>query len=104
MAEVGIAYVRIGEFAWSKLEPTPGYLQFDWIIRSMDVLGRHGLKVIFCTPTATPPRWMVDKHPDMLAVDANGRQKGFGSRRHYDFSHLGYRRRPSRAGRLADRQ
>jgi beta-galactosidase len=96
MAEVGIAFVRIGEFAWSKLEPTPGDLRLDWIIRSMDVLGRHGLKVIFCTPTATPPRWMVDKLPDMLAVDVQGRQKGFGSRRHYDFSHLGYREESAR--------
>ena len=91
MAEVGISIVRIGEFAWSRLEPTPGNVQFDWLIRAMDVLGRHGLKVIFGTPTATPPRWMVDKHPDMLAVDASGRRKGFGSRRHYDFSHPGYR-------------
>jgi len=91
MAEVGITFVRIGEFAWSRLEPTPGNLQFDWLIRAMDVLGRHGLKVVFGTPTATPPRWMIDKHPDMLAVDAHGRRKGFGSRRHYDFSHLGYR-------------
>lgn len=91
MAEVGITFVRIGEFAWSRLEPTPGDLRFDWMIRAMDVLGRHGLKVIVGTPTATPPRWMIDKHPDMLAVDKEGRQKGFGSRRHYDFSHLGYR-------------
>jgi beta-galactosidase len=100
MAEVGITFVRIGEFAWSKLEPAPGNLQFDWLIRAMDVLGRHGLKVIFGTPTATPPRWMVDKHPDMLAVDRNGRQKGFGSRRHYDFSHLGYRDESARITRL----
>ncbi|WP_291375380.1 beta-galactosidase [Devosia sp.] len=91
MAEVGIKYVRIGEFAWSRLEPAPGDLRLDWMIRAMDVLGAQGLKVIVGTPTATPPRWMIDKHPDMLAVDANGRQKGFGSRRHYDFSHLGYR-------------
>lgn len=91
MAEVGIQWVRIGEFAWSRLEPTPGNLQFDWLIRAMDVLGQHGLKVVFGTPTATPPRWMIDKHPDMLPVDAQGRPKGFGSRRHYDFSHLGYR-------------
>ena len=94
MAEVGITWVRIGEFAWSKLEPTPGNLTFYWIIRAMDVLGRHGLKVVFGTPTATPPRWMVDKHPDMLAVDARGQRKGFGSRRHYDFSHLGLMARP----------
>ncbi|HWU17897.1 MAG TPA: beta-galactosidase [Devosia sp.] len=100
MAEVGIKFVRIGEFAWSRLEPTPGELRFDWLIRAMDTLGRHGLKVVFGTPTATPPRWMVDKHPDMLAVDASGRQKGFGSRRHYDFSHLGYREESARITRL----
>ncbi|MEO5807202.1 beta-galactosidase [Devosia sp.] len=100
MAEVGITFVRIGEFAWSKLEPTPGNLTFDWLIRAMDVLGSHGLKVIFGTPTATPPRWMIDKHPDMLAVDAQGRQKGFGSRRHYDFSHLGYREECARFVKL----
>ena len=100
MAEVGIKYVRIGEFAWSRLEATPGNLTFDWIIRAMDVLGRHGLTVIFGTPTATPPRWVVDKHPDMLALDVHGRRKGFGSRRHYDFSHLGYREECARIARL----
>ncbi|WP_108397428.1 beta-galactosidase [Devosia submarina] len=100
MAEVGISFVRIGEFAWSKLEPSPGELRFEWIIRAMDVLGRHGLKVIFGTPTATPPRWMVDKHPDMLPIGRDGRRKGFGSRRHYDFSHLGYREEAARITRL----
>ncbi len=100
MAEVGIKFVRIGEFAWSRLEPTPGNLQLDWMIRAMDVLGKHGLKVIVGTPTATPPRWMVDKHPDMLAVDAQGRRKGFGSRRHYDFSHLPYREEAGRITRI----
>jgi beta-galactosidase len=91
MAEIGIVYVRIGEFAWSRLEPSPGALTFDWLGEAMDVLGRHGLKVILGTPTATPPRWIVDKHPDMLAVAADGHVRGFGSRRHYCFSHLGYR-------------
>lgn len=100
MAEIGIRYVRIGEFAWSRLEPTPGNLQLDWMIRAMDVLGRHGLKVIVGTPTATPPRWMLDKHPDMLAVDSEGRRKGFGSRRHYDFSHPGYREEAARVTRI----
>lgn len=100
MAEVGISYVRIGEFAWSRLEPSAGNLQLDWMIRAMDVLGRHGLKVIVGTPTATPPRWMIDKHPDMLAVDREGRRRGFGSRRHYDFSHLGYRDECARITRI----
>ncbi|HEY0033389.1 MAG TPA: beta-galactosidase, partial [Devosia sp.] len=39
-------------------------------------------------------------HPDMLAVDRHGRQRGFGSRRHYDFSHLGYREEAGRITQL----
>ncbi|MGR3836744.1 MAG: beta-galactosidase [Cognatishimia sp.] len=91
MVEAGLTWVRIGEFAWSRLEPTPGALQFEWLDQAIDVLGRVGLRVLLGTPTATPPRWMIDKHPDMLALDVEGRPRGFGSRRHYCFSHMGYR-------------
>ena len=31
MSELGLTYVRIGEFAWSKLEPNPGELDFEWL-------------------------------------------------------------------------
>ena len=91
MVDTGISWVRIGEFAWSRLEPRPGDLQFDWLDDAIGVLGSAGLRVVLGTPTATPPRWMLDKHPDMLAVDRNGQTRGFGSRRHYCFSHIGYR-------------
>ncbi len=91
MAETGLSWVRIGEFAWSRLEPAPGVLHFEWLDRAIDTLGQAGLKVILGTPTATPPRWMLDRHPDMLARDVEGRPRGFGSRRHYCFSHEGYR-------------
>ncbi|MEM8632308.1 MAG: beta-galactosidase [Pseudomonadota bacterium] len=90
MADAGLSWVRIGEFAWSRIEPTPGQFDWDWLDRAIDVLGAAGLQVIMGTPTATPPRWMLDKHPDMLPVDAEGRTLGFGSRRHYCFSHRGY--------------
>ncbi|MEX3017897.1 beta-galactosidase [Gymnodinialimonas hymeniacidonis] len=91
MADLGLTWVRIGEFAWSRLEPTPGNLQFDWLDRAIATLTDAGLKVVLGTPTATPPRWMLTKHPDMLAVDADGHARKFGSRRHYCFSHDGYR-------------
>ncbi len=91
MAETGLTWVRIGEFAWSRLEPRRGEFHWDWLDRAIDTLAAAGLKVVLGTPTATPPRWMLDRHPDMLAVDAEGRPRGFGSRRHYCFSHFGYR-------------
>jgi len=96
MAELGLTWVRIGEFAWSKIEPSPGDLQFEWLDEAIDILGAAGLQVVLGTPTATPPRWMVDRYPDMLAVDAQGRPRNFGSRRHYCFSHEGYRHESAR--------
>ncbi len=90
MKDAGLTWVRIGEFAWSRLEPSPDDLQFDWLDRAIGTLGAAGLRVVLGTPTATPPRWMLTKHPGMLAVDAEGRPRKFGSRRHYCFSHPGY--------------
>ena len=90
MQASGLTWVRIGEFAWSRLEPKPGVFAWGWLDRAIEILGSAGLKVVLGTPTATPPRWVVDKHPDMLAVDAEGRPRRFGSRRHYCFSHAGY--------------
>ncbi len=96
MREMGIATVRIGEFAWSRMEPEPGRIELDWLRRAMDVLGAEGLKVILCTPTATPPKWLVDRYPEMAPVDRDGRTRAFGSRRHYTFSSGAYREQSRR--------
>jgi beta-galactosidase len=86
MRELGIRQVRIGEFCWSRIEPKPGEFDWGWLDRAVAVLANAGLKIVMCTPTATPPKWLVDADPDMLAVGADGRRRAFGSRRHYDFS------------------
>ena len=91
MHELGLTYVRLGEFAWSKIEPVKGTYEFDWLDRAIDTLASQGLKIIMCTPTATPPKWLIDEHPSILPVDIyTGQQRGFGSRRHYDFSSKEY--------------
>jgi beta-galactosidase len=91
MADMGLTWVRIGEFAWSRLEPEPGRYDFAWLDRALDVLHGAGLKVVLGTPTATPPKWLVDGDPGMLAVGPDGQPRRFGSRRHYCFSSAGYR-------------
>ena len=90
MVDLGMSIVRIGEFSWSRLEPAPGELNWDWLDRAINTLGDAGLKVVLGTPTATPPRWMLHKHPNMLALDINGQPRKFGSRRHYCFSYTPY--------------
>jgi beta-galactosidase len=104
MRSLGLSLVRIGEFAWSRIEPTPGYFNFGWLDRAIDTLHGEGLGVVLCTPTATPPKWLVDRDPDCLAVGENGAVRRFGSRRHYCFSSRSYREEAARITRvLAER-
>jgi beta-galactosidase len=104
MAELGLSRVRIGEFAWSRIEPEPGRYDWGWLDRAVEVLHAAGLGIIMGTPTATPPKWLVDRMPDMIAIDDQGRPRRFGSRRHYCFSHLGYRAEAARiTAAMADR-
>jgi beta-galactosidase len=91
MADMGLTRVRIGEFAWSRIEPEPGRFDWGWLDRAVDVLHAAGLGIIIGTPTATPPKWLVDRMPDMIAIDDQGRPRRFGSRRHYCFSNRKYR-------------
>lgn len=91
MRELGLLYVRIGEFAWALLEPDPGRMEWDWLDEAIAVLAGEGLKVVLGTPTAAPPRWLVDRYPEVLPVDREGHRRRFGSRRHYCFSSPVYR-------------
>lgn len=86
MRAMGIGLVRIAEFAWSRIEPEPGTYDWGWLDRAIATLAAEGLEVILCTPTATPPKWLVDREPSILPVGADGQPKRFGSRRHYCFS------------------
>ncbi|NTF30471.1 beta-galactosidase [Rhizobium skierniewicense] len=83
MAETGIGVVRIAEFGWARMELAPGVFDWSWLDRAIETLAAAGLKLVLGTPTAAPPRWLVDLHPDILPVDRNGLPRLFGSRRHY---------------------
>jgi beta-galactosidase len=96
MRELGISYVRIGEFAWSRFEPRRGQFDWGWLDRAMDVLGKAGLRIVLGTPTATPPKWLMDEYPEIAPVDIHGHPRGHGSRRHYTFSSEIYRQESRR--------
>ncbi|MFD0673259.1 beta-galactosidase [Cohnella sp. GCM10027633] len=91
MKEAGINVVRVAEFAWSKFERYEGRYDFDWLDRSIAILQDAGIQVVLGTPTATPPKWLMDKHPDIYMKDAKGIVRGFGHRRHYCYNNPNYR-------------
>ncbi|MDE0589685.1 beta-galactosidase [Halocynthiibacter sp. C4] len=84
MAAAGFNTVRLGEFAWHIFEPREGVFDFDLFDRAIEVLARHGIDTIMCTPTATPPRWLTMNYPEVLRVDEQGRTASHGSRQHAD--------------------
>jgi beta-galactosidase len=96
MVEMGLSHVRIAEFAWSCIEPEAGRFDWAWLDMAVQVLSTAGLKIIMCTPTATPPKWLVDSDANLLAIDANGQPKRAGSRRHYCFSSASFRAQSKR--------
>lgn len=96
MRELGLDLARIGEFAWSRLEPSPGDLRFDWLDRAVDALAAAGLELVLGTPSATPPKWLVDRYDDVLQVGTDGRVRRFGSRRHYCYNSSSYRQETER--------
>lgn len=80
--KLGLEFVHMGEFAWAFMEPQEGKFDFEWLEKNVQLSAKHGLKVVLCTPSATPPAWLVRSHPETLMVDERGRRMNHGSREH----------------------
>lgn len=91
MEEAGVTAIRVAEFAWCRIEPRDGTYAFEWLDDAIAGAASHGIRTILCTPTATPPAWLCEAHPEIVSVLADGRAMAFGGRRHYDPSSSVYR-------------
>lgn len=92
MADAHMNVVRVGEFAWSRMEPSDGRFDFSWLDRAIADAGKHGIKVVLGTPTAAPPAWLTAAHPDTLRVNEDGSVESHGGRKQFSFASATYRR------------
>jgi beta-galactosidase len=92
MKECGVNTVRMGEFGWALMEPREGHYDFSLFDRAIATMARHGIKTIFGTPTAAPPKWLTHKYPEVLNVTADGQRVNDQSRRQYSYNSPVYRR------------
>lgn len=99
MAEAGLTCIRMGEFAWSRMEPSEGCFDFAWLRRAIDLFAQYGLDTILCTPTPTCPAWLHRKYPDIHQVKSDGTVKEFGQRQDACKTHPGYRLHARRIAR-----
>ena len=91
MLDAGIGTVRVAEFAWSKVEPHEGCFTYDFFDEFLDAAHALGMKVIFSTPSATPPAWLTEKYPEVLNARMDGVLYRHGMRRHYNYNSPKYR-------------
>lgn len=99
MERANLSVVRIGEFAWSRIEPADGRFDFAWLDTAIAAAARHNMRVVLGTPTAAPPIWLTEAHPDVRRTEEDGRVQGHGERRQFSVASATYRRY---AVRIAD--
>src|SRR5258708_14530343 len=65
MREIGIRLVRLGEFAWSRLEPDPGEYRFSWLDQILDLnsLSVCQPKISGCSSNACTNPVTIRPHP-----------------------------------------
>jgi beta-galactosidase len=80
MRDAHVNGVRMGEFAWSKLEPVEGQLDFTWLDRAIELLARYGIQTMMCTCSRTPPPWVFHKYPQIRNIRADGHVSNDGYR------------------------
>ena len=91
MREMGVDMVRMAEFSWSYLEPVEGEFNFGWLDEAISLLAESGIKSILGTPSAAPPAWIIEAHPEIQPIDSEGRRRHFGGRHHCCQSNQNYR-------------
>ncbi len=89
MKQCGVTAVRWGEFSWSWWEIDDARFDFAASDRFVAAVGRAGLELVLCTPTATAPHWLIQRHPEMLMQDQHGRPH-LGNRHYGCHFHPGY--------------
>ncbi len=80
IGRLGFSFTHYAEFAWTYLEPEEGRFDFAWLDEAIALAHKSGLKVILCTPSAAPPAWMTEKHPEILLTGPDGRRREHGTR------------------------
>lgn len=91
MQQSGVHMVRVGEFAWSRMEPEEGRYDLDWLDRAITAAAKHNIFSVIGTPTAAPPAWLTQKYPETLRMNEDGRRDQHGNREQYNFANPKYR-------------
>ncbi len=91
MKALGTHVVRVAEFAWSRMEPTDGNFDFDWLDSAVKKISDAGMQIIMGTPTNCAPLWFYEAHPEAMQVEGSNSLRRRGIRGHRCFNNPDFR-------------
>lgn len=104
MQEANCNEMSVGIFSWAMLEPREGEYDFSFLDTILDKVYAAGGRVVLATPSGARPRWMAEKYPEVLRVNANRQRHGFGERHNHCYTSPVYREKVRQMNtRLAQR-
>lgn len=91
--------VSVGIFSWAMLEPEEGKYEFGWLEAVINRLYDNGISVILATPSGARPKWLSDRYPEVLRVEADRHRNLFGGRHNHCYTSPVYREKISQLNR-----
>lgn len=75
MARTGVKLVRLGDEAWSHIEPGDGEFDLSWLDDVIGMFSRFAIGTVLCIPISDPPSWLFQAYPE---IRASGKEAGQG--------------------------
>lgn len=102
MKYYGVNAVTLNVHSWCVIQPEEGPCDFAKMDRIVKLLADHEIQIIMATGTAALPTWLLNKYPEIMAVDITGVRNKPAKRVNYCPNSPDYRRETKRiCGELA---
>ena len=96
--------MSIGIFSWSFLEPEEGKYNFEYFGKIVEDLTSNDINIVLATPSGARPRWLAEKYPEVLRVNADGTKQIYGARHNHCYTSPIYREKTANINtKLAER-
>ncbi len=92
--------VSLGIFSWAFLEPAEGIYDFSVMDTVIEKLTKNGINIILATPSGAKPRWMAEKYPQTLRVNADLVRERYRERHNHCFTSPVYREKVQKINRM----
>ena len=87
MVAAHVNAIRVGDFAWSRLETRENHWDFSWLDTFLDKAHARRIGVLMIPSLRCAPAWLMEKEPSIGIINEEGIRLEFGSRYTFCINH-----------------